>query len=301
MLDVPLVIPAGAVPGELVALFAALLSSVGYVAARQGLSDASPEALVAVTAGVSVAVLVPYAVLTGQTRLSPAMVGVFFASGLLGTGLGRFILSNAIGLVGAGIAHAVKSASPVVAVVFAVAFLGETLTAALAVGIVLVVAGLVVLTRSSKEANEAVDPRTAVLVSVVIVVWFGATPVIRKFGLSELSAPLVPALALNFAVGMAVGVGLSLYRDTGQLRAVLTGDSRFYLLVTGLTWTASISTYFLALSLADAVVVVPIFNSSPLFTVALGLLFFEGTESPTRATLVGAVVTVCGVVLITVG
>jgi len=297
----PLALTTGAVPGELVALTAALLSSVGYVAAKQGLSDASPEALVAVTAAVSAAVLVPYAVATGQTQLSPAMTGVFFLSGLLGTGLGRFLLSNAIDLVGAGIAHAVKSASPVVAVAFAVAFLGETLTVPLAVGIVLVVAGLVVLTRSSEEANESVDPRTAVLVSLVIVVWFGATPVIRKFGLSELSAPLVPALALNFAVGLGVGVAMSLYRDTGQLRAVVSGDTRWYLLATGLCWTASISTYFLALSLADAVVVVPIFNSSPLFTVALGLLLFEGSESPTRATLVGAVVTVCGVVLITVG
>ena len=34
---------------------------------------------------------------------------------------------------------------------------------------------------------------------------------------------------------------------------------------------------------------------------ALGLLLFEGHESPTRATFAGAAITVCGVVLITVG
>jgi len=300
MQGIALSMSVGAVPGELVALFAALLSSVGFVAARQGLSDASPEALVAVTAAVSVAVLVPFAVATGQTQLTPAMVGVFFLSGLLGTGLGRFLLSNTIELVGAGIAHAVKSASPVVAVVFSVVFLGETLTTLLAVGVVLVVVGLIVLTRSGKEANPSVDARTTAIVSLVIVLWFGTTPVIRKFGLSELGAPLAPALAVNFAVGLGVGVVMSLYRDTSQLRAVLSGDSRWYLLATGLCWTASISAYFLALSLADAVVVVPIFNSSPLFTVGLGLLLFEGSESPTRATLAGALVTVCGVVLITV-
>lgn len=300
MLGTSLVLTVGVVPGEIVALFAALISSVGYVSARQGLSDASPEALVAVTAGVSVVILVPYAVATGQTQLTPAMVGVFFLSGLLGTGLGRFLLSNAIDIVGAGISHAVKSASPVVAVVFSVTFLDETLTLLLALGIVLVVVGLVVLARSGNEANPSVDARTAALVSLVIVFWFGTTPVIRKFGLSELGAPLVPALAVNFAVGLGVGVGLSLYRDPSQLRTMLSGESRWYLLLTGICWTASISTYFLALSLADAVVVVPIFNSSPLFTVALGLLLFEGSESPTRATLAGALVTVCGVILITV-
>ena len=300
MLGTSLVLTVGVVPGEIVALFAALISSVGYVSARQGLSDASPEALVAVTAGVSVVILVPYAVATGQTQLTPAMAGVFFLSGLLGTGLGRFLLSNAIDIVGAGISHAVKSASPVVAVVFSVTFLDETLTLLLALGIVLVVVGLVVLARSGNEANPSVDARTAALVSLVIVFWFGTTPVIRKFGLSELGAPLVPALAVNFAVGLGVGVGLSLYRDPSQLRTMLSGESRWYLLLTGICWTASISTYFLALSLADAVVVVPIFNSSPLFTVALGLLLFEGSESPTRATLAGALVTVCGVILITV-
>jgi uncharacterized membrane protein len=300
MAGVTLSLAISAVPGELVALVAALLSSVGYVCARQGLSDASPEALVAVTAAVSTGILVPVTIATGQVRLTPAMAAVFFVSGLVGTGLGRFLLSNAINLVGAGIAHTIKSASPVVAVVFSVAFLGETLTPLLAAGIVTVVVGLIVLTRTGKEANPSADARTTAFVSLLVVVWFGATPVIRKFGLSELNAPLLPALALNFTVALAVGVAMSLWRDKTDLGVVFSGDGRWYLLVTGLCWTASISSYFLALSLADAIVVVPVFNSSPLFTVALGLLLFEGTESPTRATLVGAALTVCGVVVITI-
>lgn len=287
-------------PGEFVALGAALTSSAGYVSARRGLSDASPEALVTVTTAVSVVVLIPLALVTGQVHLTPEMIGVFVVSGLLGSGLGRFLISNAIEMVGSGIAHAVKSASPVAAVIFSVILLGETLTPLLAVGVLTVAIGLIVLTWSGNEGNPTVDSKTTALISLVIVVWFGVTPVIRKFGLSELGAPVIPALAVNFAAGLGVGLVISLQRDPGQLRALLSGATKWYLVITGVFWTTAIATYFLALSLADAVVVVPIFNSSPLFTVALGLLVFQDARAPTLATLAGAVVTVVGVILITV-
>lgn len=288
-------------PGEVVALFAALVSSVGYVSARRGLDDVSAEVLVTATTAVSVVLLVPLVFVLDQPRLTPAAFAVFVVSGLLGSGLGRFLLSSVIHLVGAGVAHSVKSASPVVAAVFSVLFLGETLTAALAVGILVVVAGLVLLTRATSEddGRRTAGISTTAAVSVLVVCWFGVTPVVRKYGLSVLDAPLLPALATNFFVGMLVGLAIALYRNPGQLSVALRSDSRRYLVLTGLCWTVAITAYFAALGLADAVVVVPIFNASPLFTVALGIFFLGERQASRKTTVVGALVTVCGVVLIT--
>ncbi|WP_332900303.1 MULTISPECIES: DMT family transporter [unclassified Haladaptatus] len=297
----------GALPsvfsGELLALGAALISSVGYVSARRGLADASAEVLVTATTLVSVVLLLPFVFLSGIPTLSPEAVGVFIASGILGSGLGRFMLSHVIGKIGAGVTHAVKSASPVTAAVFSVLFLGETLSPPLAVGIVIVVLGLILLTRrpQAEPTEPTADTTTTAILALVIVLWFGVTPVIRKFGLSVLGTPLLPALTLNFAAGLLVGVVISLYTDSSQLRRAVSGKARNYLLLTGVCWTVAIGAYFTALSRADAVVVVPIFNSSPLFTVALSIFLLGEREAARPSTLIGAVVTVVGVVLITLG
>lgn len=289
--------PFTAIPGEVVALSAALISSVGYVSARQGLTDASAEVLVTATTAVSVLLLIPAVLLTGGLRLTPEMAVVFVMSGILGSGLGRFMLSHVIRLIGAGLAHAVKSASPVTAAVFSVVFLGEQLTPLLGIGIVIVVLGLIMLTYTDSDNYAAAVSTTAAL-SLLLVLWFGVTPVVRKFGISALDAPLLPALLVNFAAGFLVGVAMSVRNDPGQLRRAVTDRARWYLLLTGVCWTGAIGAYFLALSLADAVIVVPIFNSSPLFTVILGIILLDEPARP--MTLLGAVVTVVGVVIITV-
>lgn len=285
--------------GEVVALAAALVSSVGYVSAHQGLTDVSAEVLVTTTTAVSVAVLLPVVVLTGGFDLTPESTVVFVASGLLGSGLGRFLLSHVISSIGAGIAHAVKSASPVTAAVFSVVALGERITPLLGVGIVVVVVGLILLTQAHADDDRETNLTSAIVLSLVVVVWFGVTPVIRKLGLSVLDAPLLPALTVNFAVGCLVGLGISMRNDPGQLQRVVTGRARWFLLLTGVCWTGAITLYFLALSLADAVVVVPIFNSSPLFTLLLGVVLFGERDGTGRTALVGGLVTVVGVVLIT--
>ncbi|GGL67397.1 DMT family transporter [Halocalculus aciditolerans] len=291
-----------ALPGEALALAAALVSSVGYVSARRGLDDVSPEALVTATTAVSVLILSPLVVLLDQPLLSSTAAGVFFVSGVLGSGLGRFMLSHAIGLVGAGVAHAVKSASPMVAAAFSVIFLGESLSPLLAVGIVVVVVGLVILTRADAADGERhAGLSTTAVIALVLVLWFGVTPVIRKYGLSVLDAPVLPALAMNFAAGLLVGLVIALARDPGQLRTFTRPGPRRFLALTGVCWTAAITMYFAALAVADAVVVVPIFNASPLFTVTLGILLLDEAQGARRRTVTGAVVTVVGVVLVTLG
>lgn len=290
---------AGPLPGEVVALTAALVSSVGYVSAHRGLADVSAELLVTATTAVSVALLLPVVALTGGFDLTLESTAVFVASGLLGSGLGRFLLSHVISLIGAGVAHAVKSASPVTAAVFSIVVLGERITPRLGVGIAVVVLGLLLLTRSHTDEGPETNVTTAIVLSLVVVVWFGVTPVVRKFGLSVLDAQLLPALLVNFAVGLLVGLVISVRNDPRQLRRVLTGRARWFLLLTGVCWTGAITLYFLALSLADAVVVVPIFNSSPLFTLLLGVVLFDERDGTGRTALVGGLVTVVGVVLVT--
>ena len=167
----------------------------------------------------------------------------------------------------------------------------------LGIGIVIVVLGLTMLTYADSD-NYAAAVLTTAVPSLLLVLWFGVTPVVRKFGISALDAPLLPALLVNFAAGFLAGVAMSVRNDAGQLRRAVTDRARWYLLLTGICWTGAIGAYFLALSLADAVVVVPIINSSPLFTVILGIVLLDEPARP--MTLLGAVVTVVGVVIITV-
>lgn len=289
------------IPGELAAVVAAVFSSAGYVSARQAMEEGSGELLVAVTASVSVVLLLPVLAVHGQNPLAlPTETIVVFAfSGLLGSCLGRFVLSNAIGLVGPSTTHALKSASPVVAAVLSVTVLDERMTPLLAIGTVVVVAGIAMLTRAAhQDVNSDVGGAVTAAVTLFIVCWFGTTPIVRKYGLSVLDAPIVPALWLNFAAAALVGWAFTA-RTPGQFsRAVEDGMLR-PLVFTGIAWTVAIGAYFTALSLADAVVVVPLFNASPLFTAALSTVFLGSLETVSRETVVGAAIAAVGVTLVT--
>jgi len=69
-----------------------------------------------------------------------------------------------------------------------------------------------------------------------------------------------------------------------------------YLIAAGLLSSGGFLTYFLALDLGDIVRVTPLANTTPLFALAFIRLFHS--EPVTRATLLGALLVVSGVLFV---
>ena len=114
--------------------------SEGFDAAAVGLVRI-PSALVTIGA---VAFLTPGSSLRRRT-VSRRSHGVLAVEGLLGAGIGSLLLIFAVQNIGAGETAVLVSLSPLFALPLAAVFLGERVTRWLVVGIVLAVAGIILL------------------------------------------------------------------------------------------------------------------------------------------------------------
>jgi DME family drug/metabolite transporter len=72
----------------------------------------------------------------------------------------------------------------------------------------------------------------------------------------------------------------------------------FFFIAALVALSAQISN-FIALSRADVSVIIPLLNTTPLFTVLFSLLFLRRMETITPRIILGAVIMVAGVVIIT--
>ncbi|HSF56689.1 MAG TPA: EamA family transporter, partial [Candidatus Binatia bacterium] len=86
-------------------------------------------------------------------------------------------------------------------------------------------------------------------------------------------------------------------KRTGQLR-MGRQSFLFFFIVALVALLAQISN-FIALSRADVSVIIPLLNTTPLFTVLFSSLFLRGMETITPRIILGAILMVAGVITIT--
>lgn len=231
--------------------------------------------------------------------VTPATLGVFVVSGAVGTAFGRIAVFNGVERVGASINSAVISARPLFATALAVGFLGARVTLTTATGIVVLVAGLVVLTLSKGGDLRGWKPRD-VLFPVAAAAFFAVGNVLRRYGLTTSSTNALEAVAINeTAAFVALGAyGLTRHRD-----AVFGSPRRSYLYfaASGTLTAVALLSLFAAFSLpAGAVAIVDsLAATAPLFTTVFSYVLLSDLETVTRGVVVGAVVVVLGAALVT--
>ncbi|QLG64272.1 GRP family sugar transporter [Halorarum salinum] len=286
-------------------LGAALAVAAQNLFVRKGTDGGAALDAVVVVIGVNVLVLLPsVAVLYypdyGLTRTSWLS---FAVAGLVGTLLGRVLSYTSIERIGASRTAPIVAGWALVSTVFGVVLLDETLTPVHAVGIVLVVAGILVIAWETNQENpEGLSRRElsiGLLIPVAAAFAYGLEPIFAKFGFAE-GTPAAVGLVVKTAAAI---LGFTLYlRWRGRLpgRTVLrTRNARWFVLA-GLANTAFLVGYYAALEIAPVSVVTPIVITNTLFVVALSALFMpKRLERVTPTLAVAATGVVLGVGLIT--
>ena len=290
----------------LLALGAALSNGAQSLFVRKGTDRGDPADAVIVVIGVNVAVLLPaVAVLYyPEYGLTPVSWLSFIAAGITGTLLGRVFSFTSIGKIGASRTMPIVAAWALVSTVFGVLLLGESLSAAHAVGIVLVVAGVLVIAWETGQENPDDLSRRELLVGLSIPIAaafaYGIEPIFAKFGFAE-GTPAPVGLVIKT---IAAILGFALYRgwrgdlpDRGVLRS---NDARWFALA-GVANTLFLVGYYGALEIAPVSVVTPIVVTNTLFVVVLSAFFMPDRLERVTWKLVGAAVgVVVGVVVITI-
>ena len=287
------------------ALFPALLWGFEPIVSKRGLNAGGRSLQGAFTAVVTtltvywIALFVLHGPAGAFAGVDATAIGIFVAGGLVGTALGRLGVFVGIHRVGASVTNAVLSARPLFATSIAFVWLGEAVGPLTGVGVVVLVAGLILLT-VSKGGDIRGWETQELLFPLFAAVAFGFGNVIRRFGLTTTDVSVLQAVTINettaaFALGAYV---------LAAKREALTEpplETYRYFVASGLITAVALLSMFAALDRGVVAVVDSITALSPLFTTFFAYYLLRDLERITRGIVAGVVLVFLGVTLIVGG
>ena len=292
------------------AIALSLLSGFGFgsaaILARIGMQRMSPlsSTLLSVLVSFCPTVLLALVFAFSDIRDLPPMALIwFFSLGVLNFLGGRTSSYQAIGRIGASRTAAIQSTAAVFAAVFAITITGERPHFVVLLGTFIVVLGLT--TALGNSIREGVSNNREALIgfglALVAAASYGGTNVIAKELTEEYGSPLmVSALGLLFGIILLSPLsGASTIREVKALK----GNPMFALSagLSGLAAATGVIALYFALQRSDVTVVSPIVSTNPIFTLILAQVFISRMEDITRWLFLGVVITVAGVITVTIG
>lgn len=230
-------------------------------------------------------------------------LGAFVAAGITGTLLGRLCYFNGIATIGASRTEPIKATQPLHATLIAVVVLNEAVTRSHLGGILLIIAGVAVITwQSSRGANRVASRRSAtsgVGLAFGAAFFFGLEPIWVKIGLAE-GTPVLVGLLLRVGIAALGFLGYLYLREALPTMETLTAEDARWYVGAGVANTVFILAYYGALTVSPVTIVVPIVQTSPLVVVVLSLLFLpKRLEAVDASLLLGSILVVAGAIVVT--
>ncbi len=282
------------------ALAAALCWGTAPVLIKRGLRNSNVSAAVALQQVGSVLIVVliialPFSEV--QIFMPWTAAGVFAAVGLVGSFLGRTFVLKGIDEVGVSKAQSISNSAPLLTTIYAIVLLGETATPLILIGVLLIVAGLLIITRGTASSGDPQRPLSfrMFLNPLLSVVFFGFGPILKKVAILTGGTP-IPGTLITHATGVVLVMSFGRLLRIDWREGVRTSrDSCFFFLLSGcFQGVGSILTY-LAVVYAPTIVVAPIWNVQTLITFSLARLLLRGDEAVSLKDGLAAVLVVAGV------
>ncbi|MFC2072804.1 EamA family transporter [Chloroflexota bacterium] len=203
-------------------------------------------------------------------------------------------------MVGANLASVINRFSPILSVVLGVTVLGETLSLKLALGVFLIIGGMLIATiNPSKSDLKKISPMTgkAWLMGLFVSTAFGISPIFIKFGLGDSGSPIAGAFVSY--VGATAVLSTSMLSDNRRTILHSTKGMAFlWFCMAGLFSATAQLLRYVALSMGAASVVQPVFALSPFFLLLLSFFFNRKLETFGPMVIIGIFTAVCGTILL---
>jgi drug/metabolite transporter, DME family len=281
---------------EITAIFSAMGWASDSVLVRLGLRRSNIFAAMLMSFGVSTACMWIYLIATTSLEFlsSPAMI-YFVVSGCVQPLLARALFYEGITRIGVARAGPLRGTEPFFATIIGVSFLHEQPGALVYLGTILIMTSLWLISGQQDGAAkwrllDTAFPISAALISAI-------SQSLRKQGLKILPDPFV-AVAIVTTVSLVLFLIFVLTTGrTQSLRMERQGFSFF--LAAALLATAAQVLNFVALGRGELSVIIPLLNTTPLFTVLLSVLFLRKVETVNRRIVFGALLMFAGIVTIT--
>lgn len=289
--------------GMAYALLAGTLWGIGPLLLKRALKYTNVSTATLTEQYISVLLLGVLAVYHGelvQLDVGSRAFWSFFLAGAIGASFGKIFYYKGIDRVGASKSTSVKNSSPILTTILAVIFLDENMTLFTVLGVVLIVAGVIALTKIEKGAEGSPKRLKYFFYPILAAICFGINPIFKKIGINAASLPILGAFVTQ---ATALIVMLTL----GRLLAVKPKwepiPLKALVLVTLSSVTEALGSLFtfFALIHAPAVLVSPMWRISPLVTFALVHFTLRGIEVVTPRDGLAAGFIVAGVFVLSQG
>jgi len=281
---------------EIVAMFSAMGWAGDSVLVRLGVRRSNIFAAMLMSYLVSVTCIWTYLVATTPLVFlrSRAMV-YFLISGCLQPLFARALFYEGITRIGVARAGPLRGAEPLFATIIAVVLLHERPGIMVYLGTALIMGSLWLISGSRGGAAkwrlvDAALPLGAGLVSAI-------SQTLRKEGLKILPNPFV-ATAIVTSTSLALLISFILLTKRVNLLR-MPRQSFLFFVAAGCVAVSAQVTNLIAIGQGDLSVIIPLLNTTPLFTVLFSGLFLRSLETLSPRIVVGASLMVGGVVLIT--
>jgi uncharacterized membrane protein len=289
--------------GLVASVAAAVLWGLASVVARLGMARARPSLLNLVSVLVGIPILLAVLLATGQplvgVQLSGKLLVLLSGVALCSQVGGALLTYDSIRFIGASRNATISSTRIVFSMVLGIALLGETLAVTGALGASLVTAGVLALAAGSRQVSEASGfrMRRGALEAVAGAVVFSLGNVfVRSASVVIGSAATANLLADLIALPILLAVVAFDSRGAGHAGSDATPWK--LLMLSGAVTAVASYAFFVALSQAPVVYVIPLSSSNPLFAILFSWLAIRGMESLDRRVVLGALMTILGSVLI---
>jgi drug/metabolite transporter (DMT)-like permease len=277
------------------ALVAASLYGLGLTLTQFGLRHMPPALGAAVSVpSAALALWCAAPVLLDAGGWQPAAALIFAAVGLMYPAVATLLTFAANQRMGPSVTGALGNLAPLFAVAFAVAALGENLSAARAIGVVAIVAGVTLLA-SDRRWLAGNWPLWLMAIPLFVAVIRGVAQPAIKAGLA-IWPDAYAATLIGYTVSTAVIGSQALLRARGLPRGFTRPGIGWFAAV-GLSNSLALVTTYAALTKAPVTLVAPLVGTYPLFTLALSAVLLRAVRA-SLPILLGVAATVAGVALL---
>ena len=286
--------------GIIYALIAGLFWGTSPVLVKRGLAHSNVSAATLYQQGTILFTLVCSALIEGDLfagKIAPIAVLIFCVTGIIGAYLGRTLFVKTVDQIGASRAQSLNSSSPLITVMLAALLLGEPLSPAVLLGVLLIISAVFFITERRREGQHAAAAHMITMTSVLATVCYGVVPVLKKVGIDNGGPPVIGALVMH-ATGLLLLLTFgSLLKIQRKLERIPTSSLICFVSAGFLYAIGSICT-LRALVYAPASVVAPIWSAQPIVSFFLAKTTLKGIEEVTFKDGAAAALVVAGVLVL---
>jgi drug/metabolite transporter (DMT)-like permease len=281
---------------EIIAIGSAMGWAADSVLVRFGLRSSNIFAAMLVSYAVSIGCMWSYLIVTTPLDFltSPALL-YYLVSGCMQPLFARALFYEGITRIGVARAGPLRGIEPLFATAIAIAAFNEEPGWRVVAGTMLIVGSLWLISGKQQGDSrwrllDALFPVSAALISAI-------SQSLRKQALKIIPDPFI-AVAVVTTVSLILLLGFIVTtRRTAQLKMTRDG-LRFFVCAALIATTAQVAN-FVALGRGQLSAIIPLLNTTPLFTVLFSALFLRAVETINARIVLGAVLMVAGVICIT--